>query len=177
MARPERIEEEDDPRRDLLPVKEQNPNDPRPSVLDRRGPVGVTAAPPAPKSPDANREAVIEAEEARIARETPIGQEVAAQNRPADRPAGESVWNNESEIRDFRGRWSSIQTAFVDEPRQAVREADQLVQSVVKTLADRFTHQREELYRQWDRGDNVSTEDLRIAVQRYRAFFDRLLHL
>jgi hypothetical protein len=174
MNRPERID--NDEIRDI-PGEEQDPER-RPSLLqERRGPVGVSAGPPPPRNLNPNREALAEAEEARVEREIPNKPEVPAQNSPVERPAAETVWNNESEIRDFRARWSSIQTAFVDEPRQAVREADQLVQSVVKTLADRFTHQREELYKQWDRGDNVSTEDLRIAVQHYRNFFDRLLHL
>lgn len=82
---------------------------------------------------------------------------------------------SEPEVNDFRSRWNDIQTAFVDEPRQAVEEADQLVASLMKKLADGFANEREGLEHQWDRGDAVSTEDLRIALQRYRSFFDRLL--
>jgi hypothetical protein len=81
----------------------------------------------------------------------------------------------EREITDFRSRWSTIQTAFVDEPRQAVQDADKLVASVMKRLAEGFANERSGLEKQWDRGDNVSTEDLRVALQRYRSFFDRLL--
>lgn len=80
-----------------------------------------------------------------------------------------------SEVGEFRSRWSSIQTAFVDEPRRAVEDADNLVASVMKRLAEGFAHERSRLEGQWDRGDNVSTEDLRLALQRYRSFFDRLL--
>ena len=76
---------------------------------------------------------------------------------------------------DFRSRWMGIQTAFVDEPRQAVKDADALVASLMAKLAEGFANERERLERQWDRGDNVSTEDLRVALQRYRSFFDRLL--
>ena len=83
----------------------------------------------------------------------------------------------ESEVGDFRSRWSSIQTAFVDEPRQAVEDADHLVKSVLKRLSDGFTNERDRLAKEWDRGDDVSTEDLRVALQRYRSFFDRLLHI
>lgn len=83
----------------------------------------------------------------------------------------------ESEVGDFRSRWSSIQTAFVDEPRQAVEDADNLVKSVLKKLSDGFTNERDRLAKEWDRGDDVSTEDLRVALQRYRSFFDRLLHI
>jgi hypothetical protein len=63
----------------------------------------------------------------------------------------------------------------VDEPRKAVEEADKLVASVMKRLAEGFANERSKLEKQWDRGDNVSTEDLRVALQRYRSFFDRLL--
>ncbi len=82
---------------------------------------------------------------------------------------------SESEVGDFRSRWGNIQTAFVDEPRRAVEDADNLVASLMKKLAEGFANERARLEKQWDRGDNVSTEDLRIALQRYRSFFDRLL--
>src|SRR5436190_16609030 len=83
----------------------------------------------------------------------------------------------ENESRDFHKRWTDIQTAFVDEPRRAVERADELVAEVIKRLADSFAQERSKLEGQWGRGDNVSTEDLRIALQRYRAFFDRLLNI
>lgn len=75
----------------------------------------------------------------------------------------------------YRSRWEAIQTGFVDEPRAAVEQADALVAQVVTRLAEVFSREREALEQQWGRGDNVSTEDLRIALKRYRAFFDRLL--
>jgi hypothetical protein len=84
---------------------------------------------------------------------------------------------SESEMADFRSQWSKVQTGFVDEPRQTVAEADQLVASVMKRLAEGFANERSGLEKQWDRGDNVSTEELRVALQRYRSFFDRLLKL
>lgn len=80
-----------------------------------------------------------------------------------------------SQADDFRQRWESIQTGFVDEPRQAVQEADALVADLMQRLADMFSEERRNLEGQWDRGDDVSTEDLRVALQRYRSFFDRLL--
>jgi hypothetical protein len=76
---------------------------------------------------------------------------------------------------DLRSRWDSVQTGFVDEPRRAVEQADSLVAEVMKRLAETFANERSGLEQQWDRGDEVSTEDLRIAMQRYRSFFDRLL--
>jgi hypothetical protein len=81
----------------------------------------------------------------------------------------------ENELEDLRIRWKEIQTGFVDEPRKAVEQADGLVASAMKRLAEVFAQERSGLEQQWDRGDNVSTEDLRVALQRYRTFFDRLL--
>jgi len=83
----------------------------------------------------------------------------------------------EDESKDFHKRWTDIQTAFVDEPRRAVERADELVAEVIKRLANSFAQERSRLEGQWGRGDNVSTEDLRVALQRYRAFFDRLLKI
>ena len=79
------------------------------------------------------------------------------------------------EAETLRNSWTEIQTKFVDEPRHSVEEADQLVASAMKRLAEIFANERESLEKNWDRGDDVSTEDLRIALQRYRSFFDRLL--
>jgi hypothetical protein len=79
------------------------------------------------------------------------------------------------ELEELRTRWSKVQTAFVDEPRSAVQQADGLVAAAMKRLAEVFAEERSKLEQQWDRGDNVSTEDLRIALQRYRSFFQRLL--
>ena len=76
---------------------------------------------------------------------------------------------------DFRGKWDRIQTGFVDEPRQAVQQADELVAQAIKRLAESFAQERGRLEGQWDRGDQVSTEDLRLALQTYRSFFHRLL--
>jgi hypothetical protein len=81
----------------------------------------------------------------------------------------------ENEATNFRNRWTEIQAAFVDEPRRAVEQGDALVADVIKRLASSFADERSKLEGQWGRGDNVSTEDLRVALQRYRAFFDRLL--
>jgi hypothetical protein len=81
----------------------------------------------------------------------------------------------DDELHNFRARWDQVQTSFVDEPRQAVEQADSLVANVVKRIAEQFSTERAQLEHQWDSGDNVSTEDLRQALRRYRSFFDRLL--
>ena len=82
-----------------------------------------------------------------------------------------------NDVETFRSRWNTIQTGFVDEPRQAVEQADRLVAEAIKRLAEGFAEERANLEAQWDRGDDISTEDLRVALQRYRSFFDRLLAL
>jgi hypothetical protein len=81
----------------------------------------------------------------------------------------------DDELHHFRARWDQVQTSFVDEPRQAVEQADSLVANVVKRIAEQFSAERSTLEDQWAKGDNVSTEDLRQALRRYRSFFDRLL--
>ncbi len=75
----------------------------------------------------------------------------------------------------FRSRWQEVQVGFVDEPRQAVKDADSLVAELMQQLAETFSQERTKLESQWDSGDDASTEDLRMALQRYRSFFDRLL--
>lgn len=77
----------------------------------------------------------------------------------------------------LRTRWEAVQTGFVDEPRHAVEEADALVAQVIKRLSEVFAEERSSLEHQWDRGDQISTEDFRIALRKYRSFFDRLLSL
>jgi hypothetical protein len=75
----------------------------------------------------------------------------------------------------YRSRWEEIQASFVDEPRESVEEADRLVADLMQSLAASFSEARELLESQWDGEDDVSTEDLRVALTRYRTFFDRLL--
>ncbi|MBV9002481.1 MAG: hypothetical protein JO304_25730 [Solirubrobacterales bacterium] len=75
----------------------------------------------------------------------------------------------------FQQRWEEVQTRFVDEPRGAVEEADGLVANLMQQLAEGFAQERERLEAQWGRGEDISTEDLRVALQRYRSFFHRLL--
>ena len=91
----------------------------------------------------------------------------------ADTHATPLFAGNESD--DFRRRWTDIQAAFVDEPRQAVEKADSLVAEAIKRLAEIFARERSTLEQQWAQGSDVSTEDLRVALRRYRSFFDRLL--
>ena len=79
------------------------------------------------------------------------------------------------ETTGYRTRWDAIQTGFVDEPRKAVEEADALVAQVITRLTDVFADERTRLEQLWDRGEQVSTEDLRQSLRTYRSFFERLL--
>jgi hypothetical protein len=78
-------------------------------------------------------------------------------------------------VEDLRPRWADIQASFVDQPRRAVEQADALVADAIHRLSEAFAGARSSLEREWDRGEDVSTEDLRLAFRRYRTFFDRLL--
>ena len=79
--------------------------------------------------------------------------------------------------KEFRSRWDTVQRGFVDDPTQAVRQGDELVGQVMKSLAETFSNERATLEGQLDQTDKVSTETLRIALRRYRSFFERLLSL
>lgn len=82
---------------------------------------------------------------------------------------------NDDESQNFRTRWNAIQTSFVDDPRQGVQQADELVAQTIQRIAQIFSGERTELENQWGSGKDVSKEELRLALQRYRSFFDRLL--
>jgi hypothetical protein len=86
------------------------------------------------------------------------------------------LFSDETE-RELRTRWHEIQTGFVDEPRHAVKQADELVARLMQQLAQSFSDQRNNLERQWDQGEKISTEDLRLALKCYRSFFERLLSI
>jgi hypothetical protein len=111
---------------------------------------------------------------------------VAVLNNPDDGPRPDSPRAIEDtpaqlfaaeDASGYRTRWSGIQTGFVDEPRKAVEEADALVAEVMKRLAEVFAEERQQLEAAWERADQVSTEDLRVAMRRYRSFFERMLSI
>ena len=79
------------------------------------------------------------------------------------------------DLSGFRSRWDDVQSGFVDDPKNCVKEADRLVSDTVDKLVNGFSSARAKLEEQWARGEEVSTEDLRVALKRYREFFDRLL--
>jgi hypothetical protein len=75
----------------------------------------------------------------------------------------------------FTARWSDIQASFVDKPQDAVEKADALVADLMDRVTGSLATERERLESQWAAGGDVDTEDLRVALTRYRTFFDRLL--
>ncbi|MEU5263504.1 hypothetical protein [Amycolatopsis sp. NPDC021455] len=81
---------------------------------------------------------------------------------------------DEEKVTGFRDRWQNVQTGFVDDPKQAVQQADELVAAVISALATTFAEHKSELEAQWRQGE-PATEELRIALRRYRSFFDQLL--
>lgn len=81
----------------------------------------------------------------------------------------------EDQLTGLRARWDHVQASFVDDPRECVQKADGLVSDVVDQLTSSFAQTRSGLEQQWARGEDASTEDLRVALKRYRDFFDRLL--
>lgn len=109
----------------------------------------------------------------------PKAAEAGPKPSPTSQPAGgeaHPLFPGDETTR-FRSEWNNIQIGFVDEPRKAVERADGLVANVMKRLAEVFADERKKLEGQWDRGEDINTEDLRIALQRYRSFFDRLLSM
>lgn len=82
---------------------------------------------------------------------------------------------SESSASAYRDRWEQIQARFVDDPRSSVEQADALVNEVMHDLETSFDSERDTLEGQWQRGEDVQTEDLRIVLRRYRSFFGRLL--
>jgi hypothetical protein len=115
-------------------------------------------------------------------RRTPSTEEIAAAGtkQDPDLPAGDTT-DDQSELlfagdgEGYRDRWRDIQAEFVDHPRQAVEEADGLVAEIMQEVARVFAEERGRLESQWDQGEDANTEDLRVALTRYRSFFERLL--
>lgn len=98
--------------------------------------------------------------------------------RPEDSghfPSGHAPLYVEHEAADLRTKWQNIQGAFVDDPQGSVEQADQLVATAIQRLAEIFSTEKSKLQAAWSNGGEVSTEDMRQALRRYRSFFDRIL--
>ena len=161
----------------------RQPDDVRLSTADLAAAGERAAERPAPNAPARPGQPVPPGARPPADREVTPPQRAQHGNVVADAPAARPVTDHDqstplfarNESDDFRHRWSEIQTGFVDEPRQAVERADALVAAAIKRLAEVFAQERSTLEQQWSRGDDVSTEDLRVSLRRYRGFFDRLL--
>lgn len=92
-----------------------------------------------------------------------------------DTTAGDAPLFTPDDAADYQAEWRALQADFVDDPREAVQRADELVAQVMQSLATTFTEHKHSLEEQWQRGDEAQTEELRQALKRYRTFFDRLL--
>ena len=105
----------------------------------------------------------------------------AQQTAPPAGAAGRTAETEAAQLLDPKDRdamtqrWRDIQADFVDQPQKAMQDADALVAGLMQQLAQMFSQERSQLEAQWSRGDEVSTEDLRVSLQRYLAFFERLL--
>ena len=100
------------------------------------------------------------------------GNEASASD--AESPTEKSLFDDNL-LEGLRARWDDVQASFVDDPRECVQKADGLVADVVDKLVTGFADARSRLEEQWARGEDASTEDLRVALKRYREFFQRLL--
>jgi hypothetical protein len=97
------------------------------------------------------------------------------ETEPSSEPSTERSLLADNDLSGLRSRWDDVQAAFVDNPKECVQKADTLVAEVVEQLTTGFSDARSRLEAQWARGEKVSTEDLRVALKRYRDFFQRLL--
>ncbi len=97
------------------------------------------------------------------------------ETEPSSEPSTERSLLGDNDLSGLRSRWDDVQAAFVDNPKECVQKADTLVAEVVEQLTTGFSDARSRLEAQWARGESASTEDLRVALKRYRDFFQRLL--
>lgn len=107
----------------------------------------------------------------------PAGQEqdLSAPVGVEEQRSTEEMLFGDDQLAELRTRWAGVQSAFVDDPKECVQKADDLVSDLVEQLNTGFAHARSHLEEQWARGEGASTEDLRVALMHYREFFERLL--
>ena len=110
-----------------------------------------------------------------IVHEVPIGETITKESTIDENAGSSTALLNREESEHFRTRWNEIQGKFVDEPRAAVEQADALVSEVIEQITQMFANEHSSLEGQWNQGNDVSTEDLRKALQHYRSFFNRLV--
>ena len=105
----------------------------------------------------------------------PVVETIADEATTGTNTGSSTALLDREESEHLRTRWNEIQGKFVDEPRSAVQQADTLVSEVIEKITQMFANEHSSLEGQWNQGNDVSTEDLRKALQRYRSFFNRLV--
>jgi hypothetical protein len=150
------------------------------SDKEAAGKTARTSESPMHDRSESERQAPLSEEQAELAAKEDLEPGSLDQSQAGPSPASSLLQERgpllpEDQCERFSLRWQEIQTSFVDQPRDSVEQADALVADLMQRLAASFSNERERLEAQWDRGDDVSTEDLRVALTRYRSFFDRLL--
>lgn len=140
----------------------------------------MTNTPTDPRQPEPQAQGELQQEQFQSAPQQPGGtaelaSQLSSNSTEQASQADEAPLFPPDEAGQLQDRWQEVQASFVDEPRRAVQQADELVAGAIKRLAQTFADERSQLEGQWDRGDEVSTEDLRVALQKYRSFFGRLL--
>ena len=113
--------------------------------------------------------------DADLIREKPMGETIVHETPIIANIVSSVSLLNREESERFRTRWNEIQGQFVDEPRSAVEQADALVSEVIEEITQIFANEHTSLQGQWNKGNDVTTEDLRKALQHYRSFFNRLV--
>jgi hypothetical protein len=125
---------------------------------------------------DPNKESSPVAHSDSFANPVPADKEIVHETQAAVQEAASSTGLfNIEEVEQLRKLWNEVQVRFVDEPRAAVEQADMLVSEVIKEITKMFADEHSSLERQWNQGTEVSTEELRQALQHYRSFFNRLV--
>jgi hypothetical protein len=145
----------------------------RPAVADTTEQAGDHTEPPAPVEPSAPASAPSAVDDA--ADQTQVAAEERSTGRASDESSTEQLLFADNDLADLRARWAGVQAAFVDDPKDCVQKADVLVSDLVDRLTNGFAHARSRLEEQWARGEQATTEDLRLALMHYREFFERLL--
>jgi len=128
----------------------------------------VEATPPQ----EGEHSAPVESAEPTTAPDDPAGTQDPTVQRES---STEELLFADDDLADLRSRWAAVQASFVDDPKDCVQKADVLVSDLVEQLTSGFANARSRLEEQWGRGEQASTEDLRLALMHYREFFERLL--
>jgi hypothetical protein len=130
---------------------------------------------PVQETPMGGTVAVVDPMDETIVHEAPMGETITHEAPIGTKAGSSAALLSREESEHFRTRWNEIQGKFVDEPRAAVEQADALVSEVIKQITQMFANEHSSLEGQWNQGNDVSTEDLRKALQHYRSFFNRLV--